>query len=1771
MAIAGGRRPAAERVAARKTAARRKRIQDQALIEVKGCLADLDLGRPAARKSKAVTEKIIAPEYEGRVLIELLQNAHDAHHESAADGLVEILLDEDEGEHGTLYVANGGRPFARKDFKALCSLALSSKRADAGIGHKGVGFKSVTQLCDVPEIYSVAKERSRVFDGYTFRFARLDDFDVLAREVAPERPELADYLKENQHPLEVPIFQECESTTAQLLLRRGCVTVVRLPLRSADARAAAEEQVRELMDETAPFELFLDRLARVRIERRAAGKKRFKIYGRTADVLYKRDGLTVRHVALSRGMRLIVVSGKVDTDRAREALAPSIKQNAVWSDWTALEKKAEVRVVVPVDEPLQDGRFYTFLPMGETVRPPLRGYVHAPFMADLNRRAFNDSVPWNVLLLDTAAELCVRAVLAAAEGRVEIPAGALVDLMCWRSGTLERLTSAFRERGHDTKGVSFIPAIATVSGDSSTSLGRGSLWEGKSDATVFTPYAAAAAGVTDLIDPGLHPTRRRRLAELAKGTYTSLEPAKDQLSTWAERVAEALAREPFDPGQWVDFYYDLSQTFPDGKALSGKRVVMNSALTLVPAGDPGVFLDRGASKGGSLPPLPEGLSDRLCFVHEGIHRSGKRGRRKAQGRSWLGSGGLAHEFMAERVLDVVAAVLRESEDDGVRLACLRYACVLSGGLGGGKPRSLAGLQVPTRAGWTRANWAMFGPGWPGENATVDDVLTRFLGGVRELSTVLRITEGRLLLRPEEMCGDSGISVEAMRSFLEGQGVKHGLQPRYEPFDVGIEGRLLNHPRRFWASSRRSLLEAWRTTATSWENRQSVYYPTVDYHARSRTAAVLPGQDDYDSFSDEDRRLFAELVVQGLATWPEVALEMEFVRYTDSAGTPWPTPLAAFLSQAAWIPQTPAAHAPSEEGTFAASGTAWWWRGTQAPPAFVPVVPATLRRRQSSLLSKRLGLLNIRSWDDPGSALARLRHLPELVEAQVSLRVGRLAHDIGREYETAWAHLLAPEAGKQSYKGQQHPAPKELLVTREGALEVLPAGEGGESVYVPDPLGAQNRALLDRVPVPVLAVRDGALGSRVHAFLDRAKTSYNVQTCAKAERAVHADGLPLDEAPRTPLSEYAGPWLHTLLAAHVEFDDERTSRTRPVTAVDVGGALRVCDVTVAGEAVVWIAGHRLAEDGEDCAFLHPDPERPRIVVALRGPRTNWRVMRTAAPAVADLVSAPYLRDRLFAALVKLEGRGLKTDHVPDADLAAVLDLAPHQLRAVLAERPSQRSGSTRVVPLLACLHLDLADELRGRAEEFPDRAALAAWLTGKVGAQDAALLIQLLEDDDQERQLAALSVSLSDANEAWRTLDLRQVDNKDRHERRFAAWLQRHRPALAERVRDAHAEAHRAGSSLVPYVKLRDLPDLLPDPTWHSTLWDLSDELLRRHADEWMDKRLPARAAAPSLLKPLTEVRDASSAAVQREMRRLRQLVEDWQQFHRNGQGETLPAIHDVLQAMDGQGLLDFVTISTKVLINWLDSHGHWPDGMPLTDKRTDLGLTGAQPPAPTVPGASSPPPTPGPRILLNGKSVPAPPDDLAELARAVVADLTLEQLATPAGIATPLTGAVPHPRTPSSGTRSSSGGSYRAPSADSDRNEAIGLAGEAVVAEWLRARYGVEPQDSWKSALRVHGLPGAEPGDDRLGYDFLIHDGDTTLYYEVKASEGDSGDFFFGESEQRHARQLGPHEEYFVVYVSHVLDRERRDVKVLPNPFGAPNLAGYELIGTRMRLRFRLD
>ena len=102
-------------------------------------------------------EDSIRLEYSGRFLFELLQNANDAILDQLSEDFsnrktkdpsrVCICVSE-----SLLIVANDGLPFLEDNILAICRLHKTTKSISKRIGHKGIGFKSVLEITDTPEV-----------------------------------------------------------------------------------------------------------------------------------------------------------------------------------------------------------------------------------------------------------------------------------------------------------------------------------------------------------------------------------------------------------------------------------------------------------------------------------------------------------------------------------------------------------------------------------------------------------------------------------------------------------------------------------------------------------------------------------------------------------------------------------------------------------------------------------------------------------------------------------------------------------------------------------------------------------------------------------------------------------------------------------------------------------------------------------------------------------------------------------------------------------------------------------------------------------------------------------------------------------------------------------------------------------------------------------------------------------------------------------------------------------------------------------------------------------------------------------------------------------------------------------------------------------------------------------------------------------------------------------------------------------------------------------
>lgn len=115
-----------------------KELRDKFIAEAKNS--------PTLISDLAQMEKYISESYDGRALIELLQNADDAF---SSEFYIKKI------NENTFLIANNGRKFNKEDLFALCRSGSSTKkRKDNSIGFRGIGFKSVVNFSKVVHLIS---------------------------------------------------------------------------------------------------------------------------------------------------------------------------------------------------------------------------------------------------------------------------------------------------------------------------------------------------------------------------------------------------------------------------------------------------------------------------------------------------------------------------------------------------------------------------------------------------------------------------------------------------------------------------------------------------------------------------------------------------------------------------------------------------------------------------------------------------------------------------------------------------------------------------------------------------------------------------------------------------------------------------------------------------------------------------------------------------------------------------------------------------------------------------------------------------------------------------------------------------------------------------------------------------------------------------------------------------------------------------------------------------------------------------------------------------------------------------------------------------------------------------------------------------------------------------------------------------------------------------------------------------------------------------------
>lgn len=304
-------------------------------------------------------QELVRQQYFGRYPFELLQNADDAARETGTQGRTRFIL-----TATALLIADDGTGFGEQQVQAICSLGRSSKGPGSSIGHKGLGFKSVGEITDQPQIISASTQ-------FQFNAARVHaDLVDLFGEL-PTRQRFPTYAF--PYPIDDDDLGDDIEEVRQLR-EDHFTTVIRLPLRDGlDRGLVAEHLIRNLQPRLLLFLPSTEHLALIGTDGDFSAEAARQSDEHVERVLLETKSGPDEDWLIYRG----------STTPSVEALEP------MGEAWARLDR-VEYAVAVPLDassepQPRVDETFplHVFFPTEE--RPGLHVAVHAEWALTMDR------------------------------------------------------------------------------------------------------------------------------------------------------------------------------------------------------------------------------------------------------------------------------------------------------------------------------------------------------------------------------------------------------------------------------------------------------------------------------------------------------------------------------------------------------------------------------------------------------------------------------------------------------------------------------------------------------------------------------------------------------------------------------------------------------------------------------------------------------------------------------------------------------------------------------------------------------------------------------------------------------------------------------------------------------------------------------------------------------------------------------------------------------------------------------------------------------------------------------------------------------------------------------------------------------------------------------------------------------------------------------------------------------------------------------------------
>ncbi|MEQ7127433.1 DUF3883 domain-containing protein [Actinopolymorpha sp. B11F2] len=378
-------------------------------------------------------QELVRQQYTGRYPFELLQNANDAAGDAGTRGRAYFHLTE-----SALIVADDGAGFGDVQVNAICSLGRSSKGPGEAVGHKGLGFKSVGEITDRPQITSALT---------SFQFNDSWARDQVSEILGPLPPGQKLPVYAIPFPVEPSDFGPDEAVVEALRVD-GFATVIRLPFRDGvDCGTVEEHLLLNLQPRLLLFLPHVDHLE-VRGTSRDFSSRVFRSQqGGAEHVQLDTDG---------RSEEWFIYRGTTTPD-------PTVLE-PLGAAWKRLEQ-VRFAVAVPVDgkgqpSPKETFPLHVYFPTDE--RPGLHVAVHAEWALTMDRRQVAttpEALPFNHMLTMAVAEFLSSTVAQDLVNRTGASAAAIQTLVPAACGPVGEGGTALRMRWTDAlMSAAFLPS-----------------------------------------------------------------------------------------------------------------------------------------------------------------------------------------------------------------------------------------------------------------------------------------------------------------------------------------------------------------------------------------------------------------------------------------------------------------------------------------------------------------------------------------------------------------------------------------------------------------------------------------------------------------------------------------------------------------------------------------------------------------------------------------------------------------------------------------------------------------------------------------------------------------------------------------------------------------------------------------------------------------------------------------------------------------------------------------------------------------------------------------------------------------------------------------------------------------------------------------------------------------------------------------------------------------------------------------------------------------